>query len=196
MRQLLINAHPPEFKGLREKPPPPPPCTPINTGRILHEVPLSGSYKLMFHLKSYCKTEQKVFFSFIPEALELDLNLTRQEIITFLGQPANLGCYATTTLMNSSLSYSWTKDNRTVTQSSRVRAFDDVLVITPEEAADFGTYQCNITNGVSSILCRISLLQGLDKPGKCNARGRMHELYFTGGRRTELCQRLIFFIPL
>ena len=126
----------------------------------------------MFHPKSCSKTEQKVFFSIIPEALKLDLNLTRQEIITFLGQPANLGCHATTTLINSSLSYSWTKDNQRVTQSPRVKAFGDVLVVTPEEAADFGAYQCNITNGVSSILCRISLLQGIDKPGKSYARAR------------------------
>ena len=118
--------------------------------------------------KSCFKTEQNVSFSFIPEALELDLNLTRQEIITFLGQPANLGCHATTTLINSSLSYSWTKDNQTITQSPRVKAFADVLVVTPQEAGDFGAYHCNITDGVSSILCRISLLQGLDKPGKAN----------------------------
>ena len=160
-----MNAHRPKFKYLRARAPP---CTRIRTGRIPQEVLLSGSYRLVFHPET-CKTEQKVCFSFIPEALELDLNLTRQEIITFLGQPVNLGCYATTTLMNSSLSYSWTKDNRTVTQSPRVKEFDDVLVVTPEKDADFGTYQCNITNGVSSILCRISLLQGLDKPGKHNA---------------------------
>jgi len=61
-----------------------------------------------------------------------------------------------------------------------VKAFGDVLVVTPEGAADFGTYQCNITNGVSSILCRVSLLQGLDKPGKSNARGRRCEMYFKG----------------
>ena len=135
----------------------------------------------MFHPKSRGKTvtEQNVFFSFTPEALELDLNLTRQEIITFLGQPANLGCHATKTLINSSLSYSWTKDNRTVTQSPRVKAFDDVLVVTPEEVADFGVYQCNITNGVSSILCRVSLLQGIDKPGKCDARWRRWDLCYS-----------------
>ena len=53
-----------------------------------------------------------------------------------------------------------------------MKEFGDVLVVTPGEAADFGTYQCNITNGVSSILCRVSLLEGLDKPGKSNTRGR------------------------
>ena len=126
--------------------------------------------------KNCYKTEENLLFSFIPEALELDLNLTRKEIITFLGQPANLGCHATTTLINSSLSYSWTKDNLTVTQSPRVKAFGDVLVVTPQEAADFGAYQCNITNGVSSILCRVSLLQGLGKPGKSTARGGKSEI--------------------
>ena len=126
--------------------------------------------------KSCYKAEENLLFSFIPEALELDLNLTRQEIITFLGQPANLGCHAITTPINSSLSYSWSKDNLTVTQSPRVKAFGDVLVVTPQEAADFGAYQCNITNGVSSILCRVSLLQGLGKPGKSTARGGKSEI--------------------
>lgn len=60
-----------------------------------------------------------------------------------------------------------------------MKEFGGVLVITPTEAADFGAYQCNISNGVSSIQCRISLLQGVDKPGKSNARGMMRELYFS-----------------
>ena len=103
------------------------------------------------------------------------MNLTRHEITTFIGQPTNLGCYATaTTLTNSSLTHSWTKDNHTVTQSPSVRAFGDVLVVTPEKVTDFGTYECNITNGVSSTQCRILLLRGLDKPGKWIACAQGH----------------------
>ncbi|KAL9951476.1 hypothetical protein ACROYT_G044142 [Oculina patagonica] len=103
-------------------------------------------------------------FAVWNEAVELNLNLTRQEITTLLGQQANLGCYATTNLTNSSLNYFWTKDNITVTQSSKVRAFGNILVVRPDKASDFGTYQCNISNGVSSTLCTVSLLQGMDKP--------------------------------
>ncbi|CAH3194388.1 unnamed protein product [Porites evermanni] len=97
------------------------------------------------------------------EALELDLNLTRQEIITFLDQPANLGCYSTQTGNTSPLSFTWTKDNQIITESSRLRAFGEVIVVTPKSDSDFGTYMCNITNGMSSILCRIKLSKGLNE---------------------------------
>ena len=94
------------------------------------------------------------------------MNLTRQEVTTFLRQPVNLGCYATTTSAGSILEYYWTKDNQTVTQSPNVQAFDGVLVVTPEKDSDFGTYECNVTNGMSSGLCRISLVQVTSTPGK------------------------------
>lgn len=99
------------------------------------------------------------------EALILDVNLTRQEVTTFLRQPVNLGCYATTTSAGSILEYYWTKDNQTVTQSPNVQAFDGVLVVTPEKDSDFGTYECNVTNGMSSGLCRIALVQVTSTPG-------------------------------
>ena len=108
-----------------------------------------------------------IFFLLLQsEALILDVNLTRQEVTTFLRQPVNLGCYTTTTSAGSILEYSWTKDNQTVTQSPNVQAFDGVLVVTPEKDSDFGTYECNVTNGMSSGLCRISLVQVTSTPGK------------------------------
>lgn len=95
------------------------------------------------------------------EALELDLNLTRKEVITFLGQTANLACYATNT--NSPLTYSWTKANQTVTQSSYIRAVGHVLVVTPMEEKHFGNYMCNISDGASSATCLISLSKGINE---------------------------------
>lgn len=108
-------------------------------------------------------------FPWVSEALELDLNLTRQEIITFLDQPANLGCYSTQTGNTPPLSFTWTKDNQIITESSRLRAFGEVIVVTPKSDSDFGTYMCNITNGVSSILCRIKLSKGLNESGECSS---------------------------
>ena len=107
----------------------------------------------------------------VSEALELDLNLTRQEIITFLDQPANLGCYSTQTGNTSPLSFTWTKDNQIITESSRLRAFGEVIVVTPKSDSDFGTYMCNITNGVSSVLCIIELSKGLNESGECSSTG-------------------------
>ncbi|KAM7436952.1 hypothetical protein ABFA07_013325 [Porites harrisoni] len=108
------------------------------------------------------------------ENLAIDRNLTRQEITTFLNHTVNLGCYVTnvTEPTNSSQSlsspvtselvvYTWKKDNVTVTQSSRAKIHGNVLVVTPESPKDFGMYECNVTNGVSSIQCRILLIKGL-----------------------------------
>ena len=112
--------------------------------------------------------------SFLAENLAVDRNLTRQEITTFLNHTVNLGCYVThvTEPTNSSQSlsspvtselvvYTWKKDNVTVTQSSRAKIHGNVLVVTPESPKDFGMYECNVTNGVSSTQCRILLIKGL-----------------------------------
>ena len=112
--------------------------------------------------------------SFLAENLAVDRNLTRQEITTFLNHTVNLGCYVTnvTEPTNSfqSLSspvtsepvvYTWKKDNVTVTRSSRAKIHGNVLVVTPESPKDFGMYECNVTNGVSSTQCRILLIKGL-----------------------------------
>ena len=108
----------------------------------------------------------------ISEALELDLNLTRKEVITFLGQTANLACYATNT--NSPLTYSWTKANQTVTQSSYIRAVGHVLVVTPMEEKHFGNYMCNISDGASSATCLISLSKGINETGNYKYANRDH----------------------
>ena len=111
--------------------------------------------------------------SFLAENLAIDRNLTRQEITTFFNHTVNLGCYVTnvTEPTNSSQSLSspvtselvvyWKKDNVTVRQSSRAKIHGNVLVVTPESPKDFGMYECNVTNGVSSIQCRILLIKGL-----------------------------------
>lgn len=111
---------------------------------------------------------------FFAENLTINRNLTRQEITTFLNHAVNLGCYVTnvTEPTNSSKSlstpvtselvvYTWKKDNVTVTQSSRAKIHGNVLVVTPEFPKDFGMYECNVTNGVSSTQCRILLIRGL-----------------------------------
>ena len=112
--------------------------------------------------------------SFLAENLAVDRNLTRQEITTFLNHTVNLGCYVThvTEPTNSSqylsspvtselVVYTWKKDNVTLTRSSRAKIHGNVLVVTPESPKDFGMYECNVTNGVSSTQCRILLIKGL-----------------------------------
>lgn len=91
--------------------------------------------------------------------LTLDMGLTRLEITASLGQPANLGCYANVT-NTTSLTYSWAKNNLTVTQSSTTRLYENVLVVTPKKASDFGMYECHVTDGVTITKCNITLLPG------------------------------------
>ena len=99
------------------------------------------------------------------------MRLTRQQITTSFGQPANLGCYTNHT-NSSSLKYSWTKDNVNVTPSSNINVYDNVLVVTPENNSDFGTYECHVSNGVTTTSCSISL-----QPG-CNKTGEELDMYF------------------
>ena len=110
--------------------------------------------------------------SFLAENLAIDRNLTRQEITTFLNHAVNLGCYVTnvTEPTKSELElvvYTWKKPNNdTVTQSSRAKTHANVLVVTPKSPKDFGMYECNVTKGVSSTLCRILLIRGMKYTGE------------------------------
>ena len=93
------------------------------------------------------------------------MGLTRLKITTSLGQPANLGCYANQT-NTISFSYSWTKDNLTVTQSSNIKVYGNVLVVTPKQESDFGMYECHVTDGVAITKCKITLMLGFNNTGK------------------------------
>ena len=95
----------------------------------------------------------------------MDMGLTRKEVTASVGKPANLGCYVNHTNATS-LTYSWTKDNLTVTQSSSIRVYGNVLVITPEKNTDFGVYECHASDGVTNIKCNISLSAGCNNTGE------------------------------
>ena len=112
-------------------------------------------------------------FLFLTERLARDDNLTRVEITTILGRPVNLGCYVTKnytsetsqTQASSTITYVWLKDKRSVPQTPNSRIHENVLVVTPANDTDFGIYECNATNGVSSTRCRIELKRGWTKTG-------------------------------
>lgn len=103
-----------------------------------------------------------------PMGLLQDMNLTRQEITTTIGEPANLGCYVDQT-NTTHLTFSWTKDNKTVTQSSIIQVYRNVVVVTPKDDADFGTYECHVSDNVTITTCSISLKQG------CNDSNHVEE---------------------
>ncbi|XP_022785275.1 uncharacterized protein LOC111325678 isoform X2 [Stylophora pistillata] len=104
------------------------------------------------------------------ERLSLDTNLTRKEIITILGRKVNLGCYVTKNYPESSqtqasslVSYVWLKENTIKARINNSSARGHVLVVDPKDDSDFGTYWCNVTNGVSRTQCSIKLKQGWTK---------------------------------
>lgn len=104
----------------------------------------------------------------------MDKNLTRQEITTFLERAVNLGCYVTKTKTTetvrnqatSPVTYVWLKGNNSISQTNKSRVHGNVLVVTPRDDTDFGTYHCDVTNGVSSTRCRIELKRGWTKAGQ------------------------------
>lgn len=105
---------------------------------------------------------------FTSEYLALDENLTRREITTVIQHPVNLGCYVTkvnSSQIPTSLTFVWSKDNKSVQQSPAVSIHGNVLVVTPKTEKDFGIYKCDVTNGVSKTLCEITLVQGWTNSG-------------------------------
>ena len=98
------------------------------------------------------------------DGLALDTVRTRKEVTSSFGQTVNLGCYANNS-NSPSFIYTWTKNNVNVTQSSNVKVLHNLLVITPQKSADFGTYQCHISDGRASTICSISLSAGCNDTG-------------------------------
>ena len=115
-----------------------------------------------------------ILFYFLTERLARNDNLTRVEITTILGRPVNLGCYVTKnytsetvhTQATSTITYVWLKDKKSVPQTPNSRIHENVLVVTPRNDTDFGIYECNATNGVSSTRCRIEVKRGWNKTGE------------------------------
>ena len=100
-------------------------------------------------------TLNTIFFLFLVlERATRDLRCPQKQVTTTTGQQATLGCY-TTQANSSSLKYSWKKDNVTVTSSSHLTVYANMLFVTPENDTDFGTYECH--EGVSNTSCSISL---------------------------------------
>ena len=117
---------------------------------------------------------------FFPEYLSLDENLTRHKIATVLENPVNLGCYVTNlSHISKTLTFVWTKDNTTVTQSAALSIHGNVLVVTPKSEKDFGVYICEVTNGLSQTRCQIKLVQGWKNSGKSCKLTNFINLYFT-----------------
>ncbi|XP_074612599.1 uncharacterized protein LOC141866947 isoform X1 [Acropora palmata] len=108
------------------------------------------------------------------DAPVLDMNRTRKEVTTLLGQPVNLGCYTNNSGASPFL-YTWTKDNVTVTESSNVQIYENMLVLTPQTSADFGIYKCHIVSGSVTTVCSISL-----HPGCANREGNSPSFVVTG----------------
>ena len=103
----------------------------------------------------------------VLERATRDLQCTQKQVTTSTGQQATLGCY-TTQANSSSPKYSWKKDNVTVTPSSYITVYANMLIVTPQNDTDFGTYECH--DGVSNTSCSISLRS---RPGKTSQQLNM-----------------------
>ena len=62
-------------------------------------------------------------------------------------------------------SYVWLKENKIIARINNSSDRASVLVVTPKDDSDFGTYRCNVTNGVSRTQCSIELKRGWTKMG-------------------------------
>ncbi|XP_031569357.1 hemicentin-1-like [Actinia tenebrosa] len=90
----------------------------------------------------------------------IDTVRTRKTIRAILYHTINIGCYGNSILP---LTYTWTKNKVAVTDSDNhgnnmVRVFGNLLIITPNEPRDYGTYVCHVNNTVDTAMFEIEVV--------------------------------------
>ena len=67
-----------------------------------------------------------------------------------------LSCHASS---DSAFNYSWTKNGQ-VPVSDDIKIMNNIIVLTPREAEDYGVYVCHATNSFGSTAYYITLSEG------------------------------------
>ena len=96
-----------------------------------------------------------IFFTFgtVPPRIAKEVSPSsviceRQTLCTF-------SCYATSF---SPFNYSWTKNGQ-VPVSDDIKIMNNIIVLTPRDAEDYGVYVCHATNRFGSTTYKITLLE-------------------------------------
>ena len=96
-----------------------------------------------------------IFFTFgtVPPRIAKEVSPSsviceRQTLCTF-------SCYATSV---SPFNYSWTKNGQ-VPVSDDIKIMNNIIVLTPRDAEDFGVYVCHAKNRFGSTTYKITLLE-------------------------------------
>ena len=67
--------------------------------------------------------------------------------------PCTFSCYATS---DGPFNYSWTKNGQ-VPVSDDIKIMNNIIVLTPRDAEDYGVYVCHATNSFGSTTYRITV---------------------------------------
>ena len=87
-----------------------------------------------------------------------------------------LSCHASS---DSPFHYSWTKNGQ-VPVSDDIKIMNNIIVLTPRDAEDYGVYVCHATNSFGSTAYEITLSEGL-KAGTIKRDGSAYCQYVTSG---------------
>jgi len=83
-----------------------------------------------------------------------------------------LSCHASS---DSPFDYSWTKNGQ-VPVSDDIKIMNNIIVLTPRDAEDYGVYVCHATNSLGSTAYKITVLEGQKSSGRKNVHNREYHM--------------------
>ena len=86
----------------------------------------------------------------------INKELTRKEIYSLLGNPANVMCSVNNP---HPVHFKWTKDGEEMLDSENVKVHNNILVVTPRQLKDFGVYVCHVSSIAGKANYRIELVK-------------------------------------
>ena len=92
-------------------------------------------------------------------------DFTPPSVICKLETLCSLSCYATS---NYPVTYSWTK-NGEVLHRDGFKVMNNSMAVTPRNDQDYGTFECNATNGFGSTAYKITLTKAAESTTASNS---------------------------
>ena len=84
--------------------------------------------------------------------------------------PCTLSCHATSDIP---FNYSWTKNGQ-VPVSDDIKIMNNIIVLTPRDAEDYGVYVCHATNSFGSTAYKITVSEGHKSSGTIQEVSEIH----------------------
>ena len=112
----------------------------------------------------------------MPPSIREDVSST--SVICEIQTLCTLSCHATSV---SPFNYSGTKNGQ-IRVSDDIKIMNNIIVLTPRDAEDYGVYVCHVTNSFCSTADKITVLEGHKYSGKIKDISETHMEHVKGIR--------------